>query len=97
LKRSARDALPDAFPETDGLALRHPLFGLRSRFPRRPGIVGVKLSVPNKRHFLVDMAPFALDNPNEVYYYASDHPVRPDRGHRAPQRGRVPEEVVWSF
>ncbi len=31
------------------------------------------MSMPNKHHFLVDLSPFGLDNPNEVYY-AADRP-----------------------
>ena len=29
--------------------------------------------MPNKHHFLVDLAPFGLDNPGEVFY-AADRP-----------------------
>ena len=29
--------------------------------------------MPNKHHFLVDLTPFGLDNPNEVFY-AADRP-----------------------
>jgi len=33
----------------------------------------VRLSLPNKHHFLVDLKPFGLDNDNEVYF-AADRP-----------------------
>lgn len=33
----------------------------------------VRLSMPNKHHFTVDLKPFGLDNPNEVFY-AADRP-----------------------
>ncbi len=33
----------------------------------------MRLSLPNKHHFLVDLAPFGLDNPGEVFY-AADRP-----------------------
>jgi urate oxidase len=33
----------------------------------------VRLSLPNKHHFLVDLAPFGLDNPGTVFY-AADRP-----------------------
>jgi urate oxidase len=29
--------------------------------------------MPNKHHFLVDLSPFGLDNPNEVFF-AADRP-----------------------
>ena len=28
----------------------------------------VRLALPNKHHYLVDLAPFGLPNDNEVYY-----------------------------
>jgi len=33
----------------------------------------VRLVLPNKHHFLVDLQPFGLDNPDAVYY-AADRP-----------------------
>ena len=39
----------------------------------RPEIAEIRLSMPNKHHFLVDLAPFGLDNPDEVFY-AADRP-----------------------
>jgi urate oxidase len=38
-----------------------------------PDIVEVRLSLPNKHHFLVDLAPFGLDNPGQVFH-AADRP-----------------------
>jgi urate oxidase len=35
--------------------------------------VEVRLSLPNRHHFLVDLAPFGLDNPGEVFL-AADRP-----------------------
>ena len=31
------------------------------------GLVDVQLSLPNRHHLLVDLSPFGLDNPNEVF------------------------------
>ena len=36
-------------------------------------IAEVRLSAPNKHHFTVDLSPFGLDNPNEVFI-AADRP-----------------------
>jgi urate oxidase len=33
-----------------------------------PAICEVRLSLPNKHHYLVDLAPFGLANDREVYY-----------------------------
>jgi urate oxidase len=38
-----------------------------------PAICEVRLALPNKHHFLVDLAPFGLENDREVYY-AADRP-----------------------
>jgi urate oxidase len=35
--------------------------------------VEVRLALPNRHHFLVDLGPFGLDNPGEVYL-AADRP-----------------------
>lgn len=31
------------------------------------GIVDIQLSLPNRHHLLVDLSPFGLDNPNEIF------------------------------
>ncbi len=33
-------------------------------------VAEVSLSMPNKHHFLVDLEPFGLDNPNEIFFPA---------------------------
>jgi urate oxidase len=37
------------------------------------GVTEVQLSLPNRHHLLVDLSPFGLDNPNEVFV-ATDQP-----------------------
>jgi urate oxidase len=39
----------------------------------RPEVDEIKFSCPNKHHFVVDLSPFGLENPNEVFY-AADRP-----------------------
>ena len=39
----------------------------------REEIAEIRLALPNRHHFLVDLAPFGLTNQNEVFY-ASDRP-----------------------
>ena len=36
-------------------------------------VAEISLSCPNKHHFLVDLEPFGLDNPGEVFF-AADRP-----------------------
>jgi urate oxidase len=38
-----------------------------------PSVAEVRFCLPNKHHFLVDLSPFGLDNPNEVFH-ADDRP-----------------------
>ncbi len=38
-----------------------------------PEIDEIRFSTPNKHHFVVDLSPFGLENPNEVFY-AADRP-----------------------
>jgi urate oxidase len=56
------------------LALQQTLYAMGSAvLEAHPEIAEIRLSAPNKHHFLVDLQPFGLDNPGEVFY-ASDRP-----------------------
>lgn len=69
-----RAALVAAFVDTYSHSLQQTLYQMGHRvLEKRPEIVEVRLSLPNKHHLLVDMAPFGLDNPNEVFV-AADRP-----------------------
>ncbi|HKT05126.1 MAG TPA: urate oxidase [Rugosimonospora sp.] len=70
----ARRLLVEGFVETHSLSLQQTLYEMGRRvLAGRPEIVEVRLALPNKHHFLVDLAPFGLDNPDEVYL-AADRP-----------------------
>ncbi|HZN18089.1 MAG TPA: urate oxidase [Micromonosporaceae bacterium] len=71
----ARQALVDAFVETvPSLSLQQTLYAMGRRvLDERPELVEVRLCLPNRHHHLVDLAPFGLDNPNEVFV-AADRP-----------------------
>ena len=45
----------------------------RAVLEAHPDVTTVSLSAPNKHHFLVDLEPFGLDNPGEVFH-AADRP-----------------------
>lgn len=93
---AARAALVDAFAGTYSLALQQTLYAMGAAvLTACPGVVEVKLSLPNRHHFLVDLAPFGLDNPDEVYY-AADRPYGLIEG-TVRRDDDVAEEVVWSF
>jgi urate oxidase len=71
---AARSALIDAFTRTPSYSLQQTLFGMGSAvLAAVPEICEVRLALPNKHHFVVDLAPFGLANDNEVYY-AADRP-----------------------
>jgi urate oxidase len=72
--RAARELLLEAFAGTHSYSLQQTLFAMGRRvLEGRPEIAEVRLSLPNKHHFEVDMSPFGLDNGGEVFY-ASDRP-----------------------
>jgi urate oxidase len=72
--RAARDLLLEAFAGTHSHSLQQTLFAMGRRvLDGRPEIAEIRLSLPNKHHFEVDMSPFGLDNGGEVFY-ASDRP-----------------------
>jgi len=69
-----RRHLLEAFAETYSLSLQRTLYAMGERAIRqREEIAEIRLALPNRHHFLVDLAPFGLTNENEVFY-ASDRP-----------------------
>ena len=71
---SARTLMLDAFAATHSLALQQSMYEMgRAVLAAHPEIAEVRLSLPNNHHFLVDLSPFGLDNPNEVFF-AADRP-----------------------
>ncbi|WBB80284.1 urate oxidase [Micromonospora sp. WMMD882] len=70
----ARAALVAAFVETYSLSLQQTLYAMGRRVLQdRPEIAEVHLALPNKHHLPVDLTPFGLDNPGEVFV-ATDRP-----------------------
>jgi urate oxidase len=70
----ARQVLLDTFAGTYSYSLQQTLFAIGSAIiDAVPDICEVRLALPNKHHFLVDLSPFGLTNDNEVYY-AADRP-----------------------
>jgi urate oxidase len=69
-----RRILLERFAEVYSHALQQTLFEMGSAvLAARDDIVEIRLSAPNKHHFLADLAPFGLENPGEVFY-AADRP-----------------------
>ena len=69
-----RRHLLEAFAQTYSLSLQQTLYAMGQRvIEQREEIAEIRLALPNRHHFLVDLAPFGLTNENEVFY-ASDRP-----------------------
>jgi urate oxidase len=68
---AARTALLGAFASTHSKSLQQTLYAMgEAVLAARPEVCEVRLSLPNKHHFLVDLSPFGLANPGEVFYPA---------------------------
>jgi urate oxidase len=62
------------FAEVHSLALQQTLWEMgKAVLERFDSVAEIKLSAPNKHHFLVDLSPFKVDNPGEVFH-ADDRP-----------------------
>ncbi|MEU0571176.1 factor-independent urate hydroxylase [Nonomuraea sp. NPDC005983] len=67
----ARRCLLEAFAQTHSLSLQQTLYAMGERVLNTcPEICEIRLAMPNKHHFLVDLSPFGLDNENEVFHVA---------------------------
>jgi urate oxidase len=71
---AAKAALIEAFAQTESYSLQQTLYAMGTAILTAvPQICEVRLALPNKHHFLVDLTPFGMANENEVYY-AADRP-----------------------
>ncbi len=69
-----RSLLLRTFADKHSLSLQQTLYAMGAAvLEERPEVAEVRLSMPNKHHFLVDLSPFGLENDNEVFY-AADRP-----------------------
>jgi urate oxidase len=71
---AAKRTILDTFAATYTYSLQQMLYALGSALVTAlPELCEVRLALPNKHHFIVDLAPFGLENDREVYY-ADDRP-----------------------
>ena len=69
-----RSILLARFAEVHSLALQQTLWEMgKAVLERYDSVAEIKFSAPNKHHFLVDLSPFKVDNPGEVFH-ADDRP-----------------------
>jgi urate oxidase len=71
---SAVEAMTRAFVHTYSHSLQQTLFAMGSQvLSDLPEVAEIRLALPNKHHYLVDLSPFDLTNDNEVFI-AGDRP-----------------------
>jgi urate oxidase len=74
LHAGIRTTLVETFAKVHSLALQHTLYAMGSQvLSSHPEVAEIKISMPNRHHFLVDLEPFGMDNPNTVFR-AADRP-----------------------
>jgi urate oxidase len=91
---SVRSTLLATFAGKHSLALQQTLYAMgEAVLAGHPEIAEVRLSMPNKHHFTVDLSPFGLTNDNEVFF-AADRPYGLIEG--TVLRDDAPEEgLAW--
>ncbi len=66
--QGVRQVILDTFAAHDSLSVQHTLHALgRQVLAMFPDIAEILLTMPNKHALLVDLSPFGMDNPNEVF------------------------------
>jgi urate oxidase len=69
-----KDTLVEAFRSCYSYSLQQTLYAMaKAVLERHEEIAEIRLALPNKHHYLVDLEPFGLENPGEVFN-AGDRP-----------------------
>lgn len=69
-----RRVLVEQFATVHSLALQQTLWRMgKAVLEAHPNIAEIRFAAPNKHHFVADLSPFGLDNPNEIFH-AADRP-----------------------
>ena len=65
---AVRASLVETFAGHRSASVQHTLYAMgEAALARCPEIGEVRLILPNRHHLLVDLSPFGLDNPNEIF------------------------------
>src|SRR5262249_28785634 len=73
-RAAMRAALVDTFATHRSRSVQHTLKAMaEAAMAACAGVADITLALPNRHHLLVDLRPFGLDNPNEVFV-ATDQP-----------------------
>jgi urate oxidase len=90
-----RAALLEAFAATHSLALQQTLYAMgRAVLEAVDDVAEIRLSMPNRHHFLQDLSAFGLDNP-DVVYHADDRPYGLIEG-TVLRDDAAPAEAAWA-
>jgi urate oxidase len=74
VRDAIRTALIETFASHESQSVQHTLYAMgEAALAACDGITEITLALPNRHHLLVDLRPFGLDNPNDVYV-ATDQP-----------------------
>ena len=88
------DALQAAFTDTYSYSLQQTLYAMGERVVATcHGISEIRLRLPNRHHLLVDLSPFGLDNPNQVFH-VDDRPYGLIEG-TVLADGAAPDPGAW--
>lgn len=89
-----RRLLLETFADVHSLALQQTLFHMgKAVLEAHPEIAEIRFSMPNLHHFRVDLTPFGMDNPGEVFYIA-DRPYGKIEA-EVKREGAPPEPRAW--
>lgn len=95
LHASVEALLLATFAEVHSLALQQTVHAMGCAvLEAHPEIVEIRISCPNKHHFLVDLGPFGLDNPGEVFF-AADRPYGLIEASLT-REGQPPAPAAWA-
>jgi urate oxidase len=73
-RAAIRRALVEAFAAHESRSVQHTLYAMgRAALGAGADVTAITLTLPNRHHLLVDLKPFGLDNPNEIFV-ATDQP-----------------------
>jgi urate oxidase len=66
--RAVRSTLLETFAGHASASVQHTLYAMgQSVLDRHAEVSRIRLTMPNKHHLLVDLSPFGLENPNEIF------------------------------
>ena len=73
-RAQVRRALVETFAAHASRSVQHTLYAMgEAALAACAGVTAITLTLPNRHHLLVDLSPFGLDNPNEIFV-ATDQP-----------------------